>query len=80
MPYMNVKNTSQKGCSNPPCFEGFMVDLIYVIARRLHMFVRFYLPDDKRWGARNEETGEWNGMIGEVVKREVKEKVSRWRN
>ena len=50
--------------------RGYMIDLMYLIGRRLGVQVHFYTPADNRWGTANEQ-GEWNGMIGEVIKREV---------
>ena len=50
-----------------------MIDLMYVIARRLGMFVKFYLPPDGKWGSKQGEpdAAYWTGMIGEVIKKEV---------
>ena len=51
-------------------FRGYLADLMYVIARRLGVLVRFYEVPDQRWGSKNED-GTWNGLVGEVMKREV---------
>ena len=51
-----------------------MVDLVYIIAKRMRMNARLYLPKDNAWGAQKTSAkGEkyWTGMIGEIIKREV---------
>jgi len=54
-------------------FKGYMVDLLFLISKRLRMKPRLYLSPDGRWGS--EQTSKdgakyWNGMIGEVIKKE----------
>ena len=51
--------------------RGYMVDLMYLIGRRIGVQVHFYTPADGRWGSKNED-GEWTGLMGEVIKREVR--------
>ena len=48
-------------------FEGFLVDLMYGIADRLKFDFTLYESPDGNYGSRNAETGEWNGMIKELI-------------
>lgn len=53
-------------------FEGFGPDLALKLAEILHFNYTFKLVDDSKYG--NEDppgSGEWNGMIGEVVRGEA---------
>ncbi|KAK6173287.1 hypothetical protein SNE40_016767 [Patella caerulea] len=47
-------------------FEGFAVDLIEAIAKKLKFKYELYLVHDKKFGSRSED-GSWNGMIGELL-------------
>uniref|UniRef100_A0A061QLI4 Glutamate receptor 1 n=1 Tax=Cupiennius salei TaxID=6928 RepID=A0A061QLI4_CUPSA len=51
-------------------FEGFCVDLIQEICSRLKCNYVYRLVGDDSYGKRH-ENGTWNGMIGEVINREV---------
>jgi hypothetical protein len=62
-------------CRNGVCknyYRGFMVDLMYMIARQMRMLIRFYESPDGRYGSYDNATNTWNGMMGEVIKREVR--------
>ena len=55
-------------------YKGFIIDLMYIIARRLGTFVKFYESPDGRWGREILQDGKlgWDGMIGEVINKEVR--------
>lgn len=48
-------------------FEGFVFDIIDEISAMLGFNYEFKLVADSKYGILNEETGEWNGMIGEIL-------------
>ena len=48
-------------------FEGFAIDLMTEIAAFLKFNVTFKLVDDGNYGSQDEH-GNWNGMIEEVMK------------
>lgn len=49
-------------------YEGFSVDLMNHIARKVNFTYVFNVTNDKT-GAEDKETKQWNGMIGEIVKK-----------
>nr|XP_015925655.2 glutamate receptor ionotropic, kainate 2 isoform X3 [Parasteatoda tepidariorum] len=51
-------------------YEGFCVDLIHEICQRLKCQYDYRIVADKSYGNR-QDNGSWNGMVGEVVNREV---------
>ncbi|XP_054708737.1 glutamate receptor ionotropic, kainate 2-like isoform X2 [Uloborus diversus] len=51
-------------------YEGFCVDLIHAICERLKCKFEYRLVGDKNYGKKH-ENGTWDGMIGEVINREV---------
>lgn len=48
-------------------FEGFVFDIIDEISKMLGFNYVFKLVDDSKYGSLNKETGEWNGMIRELL-------------
>ena len=47
-------------------FEGFIIDMMEEISRMLEFSYEIYPVHDGNFGARL-PSGEWNGMIGEVL-------------
>ncbi|XP_060574773.1 glutamate receptor ionotropic, kainate 2-like isoform X2 [Ruditapes philippinarum] len=69
-PYLTLKkNPEGKG----PTHEGFIVDLLDLIKSRLGFNYTIYEVADKKYGS--EVNGVWNGMIGDLLKRDPKEKA-----
>jgi hypothetical protein len=67
-PYLTLKkNPEGKG----PTHEGFIVDLLDLIKSRLGFNYTIYEVADKKYGS--EVNGVWNGMIGDLLKRDPKE-------
>lgn len=48
-------------------YEGFVFDIIDEISKMLGFNYVFKLVEDSRYGSLNKETGEWNGMIKELL-------------
>lgn len=57
----------QGNASAPVRFEGFCIDLLNAIAKELGFSYELYLVPDKRFGAQNVTTGEWNGLVKELI-------------
>lgn len=49
------------------CVSGLMVDLLGLIQNNLGFNYELYLVPDGKYGAVDDSTGRWNGMIGEVL-------------
>ena len=52
-------------------FEGFVVDLAQELGRELNFLFEIHIVKDGQYGSSNAKTGEWNGMIGEVIRGEA---------
>lgn len=48
-------------------FLGFTVDLTEKIAKRLNLKYRLELVGDNQFGRQDEQTGKWNGIMGELI-------------
>ena len=65
-PYFMLKESDQILTENDR-YEGFVFDIIDEISQMLGFRYIFKLVDDGNFGSRNKETGEWNGMIQELI-------------
>ncbi|KAK0079071.1 hypothetical protein PV325_001756 [Microctonus aethiopoides] len=51
-------------------FYGFCVDLLEEVAKEIGFSYRLELVPDRKYGARDPETGEWNGIVRELMRHE----------
>eukprot|EP00094_Tigriopus_californicus_P003973 TCALIF_03827-PA protein Name:"Similar to GRIK2 Glutamate receptor ionotropic, kainate 2 (Macaca fascicularis)" AED:0.16 eAED:0.16 QI:0/0.7/0.45/1/0.8/0.81/11/0/556 len=65
-PYSMYRDSTKRLTGND-VFEGYAIDLIKEIAEILRFNYTFKWVDDQKYGKRNQETGEWNGMMGELL-------------
>lgn len=65
-PYAMLKDSAAKLTGNAR-YEGFCIDLIEELAN--HLGFKYVIKEvgDRAYGIRNEK-GEWNGMIGELIR------------
>ena len=49
------------------CVSGLIIELLGLIQNALHFPYELYLVPDGKYGAIDDITGRWNGMIGEVL-------------
>lgn len=52
-------------------FEGYAIDLIDELSLLLNFKYEIRLCKDGKYGSQDEKTGEWNGMIGELLREEA---------
>lgn len=64
-PYVMYKESSLKMQGNDR-FEGYAIDLLNALADYLHFTYEIHPVKDSKYG-RLSDSGEWDGMIGEVV-------------
>lgn len=48
-------------------YEGFGIELIDVLSKMLGFTYTFLIQEDGVYGSLNRETGQWNGMIKELL-------------
>ncbi|XP_071525539.1 LOW QUALITY PROTEIN: glutamate receptor ionotropic, kainate 2-like [Panulirus ornatus] len=65
-PYTMLKETSEHLKDNDR-FEGFCIDLIHEISLIRGFNYTFQLVADKAYGSKDRETGEWNGIVRELL-------------
>jgi len=49
-------------------FYGFCVDILETISREVGFDYILDLVPDRKYGAKDPETGEWNGMVAQLMK------------
>ncbi|BFF90889.1 glutamate receptor ionotropic kainate 3 [Drosophila madeirensis] len=65
-PYGMLKETSEKLEGNDQ-FEGFGIELIDELSKKLGFSYTFRLQPDNKYGGLDPKTGEWNGMLREII-------------
>ncbi|KFM75322.1 Glutamate receptor, ionotropic kainate 1, partial [Stegodyphus mimosarum] len=53
-------------------FEGFCIDLLRTISDLLGFNYDLYLVPDNKFGAENTTTGEWSGLVKEIIEKILK--------
>ncbi|XP_028404580.1 glutamate receptor ionotropic, NMDA 1-like [Dendronephthya gigantea] len=66
-----VGSDGKKSC----CF-GYCIDLLKLLMRDIGFSVRIHIVKDRKYGALDETTGQWSGLIGEVSRGEADMAVS----
>ena len=73
----NAKNSNkncQKGLTclgrdgNNYCCFGYCIDLLKMLISDLDLAVRLHVSEDGQYGSKNRTTGQWSGIIGELVR------------
>lgn len=65
-PYVMFKKSDKPLYGNDR-FEGFCIDLLRELAAILGFTYEVRLVEDGKYGAQEESTGQWNGMIRELM-------------
>lgn len=65
-PYVMFKKSDKPLCGNDR-FEGYCVDLLRELAGILGFHYEIQLVEDGKYGALEESTGQWNGMVRELM-------------
>ena len=63
-------NTSESERRERPnvLFKGLMIDLLDLLKEKLGFNSELYLVPDGKYGKYDIETGQWNGLVGEIYK------------
>ncbi|XP_011878966.1 PREDICTED: glutamate receptor ionotropic, kainate 2-like isoform X3 [Vollenhovia emeryi] len=67
-PYVMMHH--EKNYTGNSRFYGFCVDLLAAVAREVGFSYRLELVPDRKYGAPDPETGEWNGIVRELMRHE----------
>lgn len=66
-PYVMLK--SDRNLTGNDRFEGFCIDLLRTIAELLGFNYDLYLVPDNKFGAENTSSGEWSGLVKEIIEK-----------
>ncbi|XP_076347980.1 glutamate receptor-like [Tachypleus tridentatus] len=66
-PYLMLKEP----VSENPVFEGYCKDLADLLAKKLNFKYKLQLVKDGKYGSKIGNSSDWDGMVGELVRREV---------
>lgn len=62
-----MRKDSPEKLSGNEQFEGYAIDLIHEISRVLGFNYTLRLAPDGRYGSYNKESGDWDGMVRELL-------------
>lgn len=65
-PYVMFKKSDKPLYGNDR-FEGYCIDLLRELANILGFTYEVRLVEDGKYGAQDENTGQWNGMVKELM-------------
>ena len=65
-PFVMLKKNSGDFRGNDR-YEGYLVDLLHVVAERLNFRYEIYECPDGNYGSYDKEKDEWNGMVKELI-------------
>ncbi|KAF5280992.1 hypothetical protein FQA39_LY05197 [Lamprigera yunnana] len=60
----------QKNYSGNNRFYGFCIDVLETVAREVGFMYLIELVPDRKYGVKNPKTGEWNGMVAQLIQHE----------
>ena len=67
-PYLSMREDAEaKNLTGNDQFEGYVADLAKEVADRIGIDYLIRPVRDGNYGSKVEETGKWNGMIGELI-------------
>ncbi|KAG1662341.1 Glutamate receptor ionotropic, kainate 2 [Nymphon striatum] len=66
-PYIMVKESATELTGNAR-YEGYCIDLLDEIAKKLKFKFEIHINEEKKPGKKDNKTGKWNGMIGELMR------------
>jgi hypothetical protein len=49
-------------------FSGYVPDLVAELASHLKFNYKIVIPEDKQYGSLVKDTGQWDGMVGDVIR------------
>ncbi|KAL5269274.1 hypothetical protein ACHWQZ_G002927 [Mnemiopsis leidyi] len=56
-----------EGCEGNDCWSGMVNDMVVKLSEDLGFTYEYIQPDDRKFGALNKTTNEWNGMIRDLL-------------
>ncbi|XP_059353544.1 glutamate receptor ionotropic, kainate 2-like isoform X3 [Daphnia carinata] len=69
MPYVMVR--SERNLTGNDRYEGFCIDLLKAIAGMVGFNYVIELVPDKKYGALDPDTGEWNGIVRQILEKKA---------
>ena len=63
-----METSDEERKSNPSVlYKGYCIDLLNEIKKNLNFRVNLHLSYDGFYGAKDPQTNQWNGMVGELI-------------
>lgn len=63
-----LKKDASSSLNTTQEFEGLSIDILEELKKRLKFNYKIYLVPDGKFGVRDRSTGQWNGIVEEIIK------------
>jgi len=67
-PFVMLKKDASSSPNTTQEFEGLSIDILEELKKRLKFNYKIYLVPDGKFGVRDRSTGQWNGIVEEIIK------------
>nr|AEX15549.1 ionotropic glutamate receptor-11 [Pleurobrachia bachei] len=67
MPFVSEPSLDCGDITDPSCYTGINVEIMHMMSEELNFTYNFIMPDDMKFGGKNTTTGEWNGLIRDLL-------------
>ena len=62
-----LKNDAESSSNETEEFEGLSIDILEEMREKLKFNYRIYRVPDGKFGVKNRLTGEWNGIVRDII-------------
>ena len=67
MHYKESNSSEESDCHGNDCYYGYSIDLLQRLSKDLHFNYELYMVKDGKYGAMDEVTRTWNGVVAELI-------------
>jgi len=66
-PFVMRKKVANSSPNTTEEFEGLSIDILEAIKEKLKFNYKIYIVPDKKFGVRNRNTLQWNGIVEQII-------------
>jgi len=66
-PLGNIPDDARERMSFEELYEGYVIDFMKALSKEVKFKYKIHMVGDGKYGGFNKETGEWNGMLRELI-------------
>eukprot|EP00116_Pleurobrachia_bachei_P001533 sb/3461795/ len=67
VPFISEPDPTCLDKTSPLCYTGINIEIVEMMGSKLGFTYHFVQPEDMKYGRKNDTTGEWNGLIRDLL-------------